>query len=379
MAKKHLLVAHLSRKTTFLLLLCANIAFAQSTLPEGAGLQLTLGAGRIVPHSPKFKAAVRGITTAAELNYTHQTNGAAQWQHTHRLPTLGLAATYHNFGDPEVFGEAFGIMPNIAFGTRAYSRKWYTYVRIGMGFAYLTKPFNLITNTTNTVIGQNLNNITDIRGGVGFWLSPNTELVATASITHFSDAAAQLPNLGINVPALSVALRYTPQAITVYKTADIPEILTKRWHAFAQADYGIHEQIADGGPKYFVASTTAGVLYDYNDRHHFFGGATYEFTENAYRWTSYQYPYMNDAELFDKSSRVAVFVGDEFRFGQFAFGISVASYVKQAALIQFVIYEKLAARYYFLPQKTVKPYINLQLKAHLSVAEYASFGGGFLF
>jgi Lipid A 3-O-deacylase (PagL) len=359
--------------------LISNAAFAQSPLPEGAGLQLSVSVGRIVPHSPKFKAAVRGITTSAELNYVQQTDGKARWHHTHRLPTIGLAATYHNFGDPEVFGEALGIMPNIAFSTRPHSRKWYTYVRVGMGLAYLTKPFNALTNPTNTVIGQNLNNITDIKGGFGFWLSPNTELVASAGITHFSDAAAQLPNLGINVPALSLALRYTPQPIVVYKNNDTPDIPAKRWHAFAQADYGINEQIGDGGPKYFIASTTAGALYDFSERHHFFAGATYEFSESTYHWTAYQYPYTDKAVLFDRASRVAIFVGDEFRFGQFAFGIALAGYVKDPKLAPFIIYEKLAARYYFLPKKTIKPYINLQLKAHLSVAEYASFGGGFLF
>jgi hypothetical protein len=363
---------------TLIYICCANFAAAQNAMPEGISLQATLGFGRIVQHSPKFKASVRSWSASTELNIQQQTRGNKAWHITHKLPTLGLALTYANFGDPDIFGEAYSIMPNIAFGNRARCKKWYSFFRVGMGIAWLTKPFDALTNNTNTVIGQNLNNITDLRGGMGFWLSPNMELVAGASITHYSNGALQLPNLGINVPMLNVAMRYTLSPVTNYEKTE-PSISGRRWHGFAQLDYGTTEQIVEGGPKYFNAGATVGALYDFSPLHHFFGGVTYEYSQTAYHWVAYQYPQESAESLFDRSSRVAIFVGDEFRFGQFSFALALGGYVKQSDLTPFVVYEKLIWRYYFLPEKQAHPYINIQMKAHLTAAEYFSIGGGYLF
>jgi hypothetical protein len=200
----------------------------------------------------------------------------------------------------------------------------------------------------------------------------------TAGISHFSDAAYQLPNLGINVPALNIGLRYTPRPVAEYATTAYTHT-GRRWHGLVQLDYGNNEQIVEGGAKYVIGGLSVGALYDFSALHHFFGGANYEFSESDYRWVAYQYPYAGEATYIESGSRFSLFMGDEFRFGQFAFGVTVGAYLKKSTFTPFPVYEKLALRYYFLPNKPMHPYLCAQLKAHLSVAEYYSVGAGFLF
>ena len=356
-------------------------AFAQAEFAASApSVQANVSVGRIFKHTTNFRPPIRGTTVLTELSYELQTAGAKAWHTTFNYPIIGVSLLHADFGDPEIFGQAIGIFPSLTLSNRASGKRFYRFFRAGFGVAYLTKPHNALTNATNNIIGSHWNNITDLRGGFGYRLAANWDVMAGANFTHYSDGSSQLPNLGINVPSPFIAVRFTPvplQKYTEHKDG-LPE---NPWHGLFGISYGIQEFVALGGPKYALLLGSAGAMYDLDKKHHLFAIAEYEFNEGIYKWAKNQNPVeLDDERLFvNRASRYALAIGDEFHFGQFAFSTSFGFYLPSVEPTPLFMYEKIGWRYYFLPKQRVQPYLNIHLKAHLITAEYFSFGGGVRF
>ena len=78
--------------------------------------------------------------------------------------------------------------------------------RMGAGLAYLTEKFDVYSNRRNQAIGSHLN------GSMQFGLLYHHQLLEKdyievgISISHYSNAAFKVPNLGYNMP--SFTMRY---------------------------------------------------------------------------------------------------------------------------------------------------------------------------
>ncbi len=342
-------------------------------------LHLSGSVGQIFKHTVNFKAPVRGTTTLMELGYEWQASGKEGWHTTHGYPIIGASLIYGDFGDPQIFGQAIGLFPSATFSNRWRGKPFYSFFRLGFGAAYITKQFDAVSNPLNNAIGREWNNITDIRGGIGWRVTPNLDIMAGGSFTHFSNGSSQIPNLGINVPAPFLSMRYTPKPIEKY-TENIEILSNPRWHGLFSANYAVQEAITFGGPRYAFLIATTGVMYDLNKTHHLFAVVEYEFNESTYKWAKniLPIPMKDEAAYIQYASRYSVSFGDEFRFGQFGFGISAGFYLASGFKAP-PIHEKLCWRYYFLPHKTTQPFLNIYLKAHDITADYFGFGGGVRF
>ncbi len=357
-----------------------NTLQAQEEGKTVSSVNVGLSIGSIYKHTPNFKPPINGNTVLAEATYEWQTAGAEAWHKTHLYPIVGVTLAYADFGDPEIFGQAIGVFPSLGFSSRWRNKPFYTFCRVGFGVAYITKPYNSLTNSINNVIGSHINNITDAKAGVGFRLSSQLEVLGGANFTHYSDGSAQLPNLGINVISPFLQVRFSPNNTPKYieKKAVMSN---SRWHGLLQFNFGVRESVALGGPKYAMLIGSGGTMYDLNDKHHLYGLFEYEFNEASYLWVKNNTTFPSDdvATNIGLASRYSLAVGDEFRFGQFGFSVLIGFYLPYSAQPPWFMYEKLGWRYYFLPQKKLQPYLNAHLKAHEITAEYFSFGGGIRF
>lgn len=354
---------------TFFLLFLGNIVFGQI-------LKADISYGRVFKHSPKFLPTITQNSVLAELSYEHQTLGKDAWNARFGYPLFGVAVSYAQLGDADYFGKAVAVFPHLSFTTRARHQHWYTYLRGGMGLAYLTKSYNLATNPTNNVIGSHWNNITDIRGGFGFFLSQEAEVLAGASFTHYSSGATSQPNLGINVPAFSLGFRYSWQRRdsllrTVYER-------DKKLYVQAHFSVGGTQIIAPSGPMYpiYIASLAIQRSFDKRNKHSLALGVEYEQNEGVRHWL--QQNNHTPTEQTVGSRRYAIWLGDELFFGHFSFNYHLGYYLnlQQQKLGQWFLYQKIGWRWYFLTDAFAQPYVHIQLKAHRATAEYFSIGVG---
>ena len=186
------------------------------------------------------------------------------WNELHNYPMFGLTFFYYNFGDKEILGDAFSVCPNIAI--YIFKRSKFTVNgQIGVGPAYLSKPYDRMENPRNNAIGSHLNLNFYFRFNANWKIHPQWILSSGFSFTHYSNAAAAVPNYGINVPALTIAAKFTPKPLNdedfIVHHTDNKAV--KRFGLNVHTAFAIKEISTAGGPIYPIYSISVAGVYNH--------------------------------------------------------------------------------------------------------------------
>mgnify|MGYP001157501512 FL=1 len=126
------------------------------------------------------------------------------WGSYYNKPSIGYGLLYYNLGREQT-GHAFGLLSHIKLNLISI-RDIDVRFRMGAGLAYLTKKFDIYENRRNQAIGSHLNGSMQF-GIVARKELANSDYIETGiSVSHYSNAAFKVPNLGYNIPSLT--LRY---------------------------------------------------------------------------------------------------------------------------------------------------------------------------
>ena len=337
--------------------------------------------GRVIKHTPKLTFDITEFSYGADVNFLFQTYGKKEWNQLQRYPLLGIALTYYRLGDPDLIGSAYGILPNINIPIRS-PKDWKFYFQMGTGVAYLTQEFSEINNPTYNAIGSHVNTIAKFEFTASHRLNNLWILNGGFSVTHYSNGGSHLPNFGLNIPAISIGARYEPKPVLRKDFIDheITKDAVKKFGFTAHFALGYRERIISGGPSYPVYIGSIGGLYYLNRVNRLIGGVEYEFNKGVYEFGVHTFQFASEKEARRKSSRVMVYLGDEFLFGNWSVTVLAGAYTGNFAQINFPIYNKLITRYYFPPiAGKVRMHVGLYLKSHIVIAEYIGIGVGFSF
>src|SRR5688572_9095898 len=81
-------------------------------------------------------------------------------------------------------------------------------LRIAGGIGWIEKPYNKNTNHKNVLLGTALNAYMNFVWQNEFKLTPKTFVNIGFSFSHLSNGSNTSPNLGLNIPAISIGMRY---------------------------------------------------------------------------------------------------------------------------------------------------------------------------
>lgn len=335
-------------------------------------------AGKIVKHTQRFQADVTQPSFHLEAGVAFKTFGEKAWQRKLHYPEMGISYIYTHYGDRAVFGQAHGLLPHIRFSIKR-TKLVDVYFRIGSGIAYNNTPFHPVDNPTNNVIGSKINNVTQLRFGSDFHLSESVDLTLGFTFTHHSNARTQSPNLGTNIPAISIGARYMPfEKRETINQEPIPKP-EKRNSFLFRTGMGITSRAAVGGPKYPVYTNTFMYARHTSVANRVWIGATWALNMA-------KHDRILDQETFDnivyRASDLSIFIGDEILMGKIGMFFLVGAYLFEPEFKNPPIYAKLGMHYYFVElgkSKDIKPFVGVNLKTHYSVAEYAEFTLGLSF
>ncbi len=345
-------------------------------------VESTVHIGRIIKHTPKIIFDVEGLTYAAELNLEYQTFGRKAWHQFQRFPQMGLSLIYHDLGDSKILGEALTAIPNINVVALQRQRLLLNF-RFGIGLAWLTTPYNPLTNPTNNAIGSHWNGSVLFEFNSRIKLAPHWQLNGGISFIHYSNGGSHLPNFGLNIPALALGLQYTPKPVAKadYLQHELPKKPpAHRWGAIAWTTLAFRERGTPGGPSHPVYNVSAGVTYNLTKVNRLIGGIGYEYNKSAYEFGKHVYTFNSEKEAHWRSSRIQLFLADEFLFGRWGVTILMGAYASNDFyLIPFPIYNNLIGRYYLPLRGRLKCHIGVYLKSHIVVAEYLAAGVGLSF
>jgi hypothetical protein len=360
-----------------LVLFCQQPLFGQldSVAWKGVILEPNLHLGVIVKHTPKFLPDPGGLTSGLELVYLKQTYGREPWQALQRFPKVGASLLYMNYANPKVFGQSMALFPHLTFDL-IQRKRFNIHLRVGAGFAAVTKHYNPQNNPSNNVIGSTLNNVTALRLGFNGPISPNWSWTAAGAFTHYSNASSQSPNLGINVVSGQLGLRYTPTPLRptdyLYNKEQLPEKL-RPWYTTLQLFWGRTERAAPGGPKYPVYGVMAEAGWRTGRTNRLGLGFSYEHNSGLKTFILHTNQFEASQAAY-QASRFSWFISDEVFFGRISLTGHLGVYAPQTYLLPSGIYSRLGIRYYLRNPLLHAPNmaIGLYLKSHMITAEYAS-------
>ncbi len=356
-----------------------------TTLPaQKISLDASLYQGSVWRHTPKLSTQSGERIGGEELCLRIHTTGRCDWQAWQHYPAFGFSLAHFRLGEGSN-GDGFALLPHLSISLFRTGR-WSGQFRVGTGLAWVTRPYDWFDNPGQNAVGSNWNNITQFRLGAECRVAPKLRLSAGGGMTHFSNGGTALPNFGINIFSGWVGAAWFLQPLKKedFKPATLSKRNVKRrFGAQVHSGLALLEIASFDGPKHAMWSGSAAGYFQINCTNRALLGMDYEFNKAIYAWGLHAARFSDEAAARQGSTRLAVFVADEFLFGDISIVLQVGRYVGNN-INQYVpksSYAKLSARYYFpaLLGHDLRPFAGISIKAHKFTAEYISWNLGFSF
>lgn len=383
----------------FLLVACFySTGVAQSdSIPNAIEIGLNGHVGHLVKIHGEYPE--NDISSVIELHAGWHLNGRKAWHSHFRKPTVGLSLLHTQFGNQDILGQAIGVIPSIRFERWHKNTRWSW--RAGLGIAGFNKPYDVIDNPRNLVIGSRFTNMTMLRIEMSMPLTKKLRYSLGMSYTHCSNAHIAVPNIGANMISLTAGISFCdhPQHLNRNNIYSKPTRAIDNWETGAHFIFGVHEFQGTvrpvNGPKYFVYGENIHVSKLIRP------GRQFSIGLNHHYYTSY-YDYMLSQELFPPGTKirrnahnVVAYLGYEWVYGRTAFfleaGLNIFNpFVQQInkvwdlpkhGLIYLYSANKIGYRVYFTcPENSntdkLRPYISMAVKTNGGTADFLEFAFG---
>lgn len=332
--------------------------------------------GFLWAHRPTMSHLVNRHLIGGEISLWKTTNGEKCWHEPFRRPQSGLTFAVIPLGD-ERLGTAFALFPFVNFPVADAGKHASFDIHLGWGIGWLTNKFDPIENHKNTAIGSHLNACLQLQGLFLFSVTKNIFLETGLGITHFSNGAMTLPNLGLNLPMAEVGFHCRisgdPDAPCLPNTSakflhTDSLIRDMHWHLTALLVTGMNDIDPPGGRRYPLCSVLLSATRNTSRKHRFGGGLDLMYSQSLL-----ERMHINEIAATPWQN---VQVGAKFTYelvlGRLYLPFEVGFYAWTKWKENGLIYDRLAIRYLVNDHLLV----NISLKTHVARAEYWEAGFG---
>jgi hypothetical protein len=340
------------------------------SLPKPLSISSSIHFGFNNSSNPKLAYIIDSRPVFAELDISYNTNGQKLWQQINGYPEIGLGLLYGNSGSREYIGKMGAIL---AFMKPAFYKSHAVNLtgEFGIGPGWIQKPFNAQTNYKNLVIGSSLNVCIKLQAGAEIKILPKTQLEIGFSFTHFSNGSMKLPNLGLNIPAISAGLKYSFIKPEILPKRFLPP-LEKKWnyYLFILAAYKQAKPLES--PLCWINLMSFEMLKEFSHTGRFGGGfnLTYD------RALREEIPF-STTFAYDQSKlklEASLYGSYEYVMGNFSIPFQLGVYLYNNYPVT-ALYENIGIRYRFSPHWIA----GAALKAHFANGDFIQWGLGYKF
>ncbi|HTF04991.1 MAG TPA: acyloxyacyl hydrolase [Bacteroidia bacterium] len=317
---------------------------------------------------------------AVEFSVWKSPSGFKSWHKQCRGPQIGAALMIVPLGNPEELGTAIGLYPYLNFPLVRGRKNFSLSFRWGWGIGYVTKKFDRIENHKNIAIGSHFNAAVSFRLNA-MWQAGERYYVETGvGITHFSNGAVTLPNLGLNIPMLHVGVHYRIKKLDCQrKTNESPEkiahtdslVYNSKWHLAVVLAGGCNQAAPIGGNRFGLVTVQSSYMKNTSRKHRFGGGLDLMYSQA-----------LRHAQIIDsvpvsvlENVQVGVKFSHELVLGRVSFPMEAGVYAYTKYKGNVPIYSRLGVRYLVTDHLLV----HFSLKTHFAKAEYLDAGFGWRF
>lgn len=303
-------------------------------------------------------------TFATELSYVIRGNGEDAWHEPYNKPLYGLSAFYGSVGNRDLMGDyagLYGFLSIPIIKTKHYSFSG----RMGCGLGYAGKVYDAEDNNLSIGVSTRLNALVSLSVENRFEFG-NHSINSIIDMTHFSNGAIKVPNLGLNLPYLSLGYGYR---ISEAKLDSLPkhEEFKKKWEFGAVGFMSVKEEFPVGGKKYPIHGVNAVA------RRYFRKAVGAELTFDYIHKQSVMVYHEDVPKTQAEIVQLGVFLGYLMPLDNYHVVIGMGYYVRDKYQPEDAFYHRVGMRYVFDNGLN----LNLVLKSHWARADYVEFGLGY--
>lgn len=330
------------------------------------GLELRSKYGFLIAHRAIMSHLPKEPTKAFELNGFIQTKGRKSWQRALKLPLIGVSLIGTSTGNKQVLGNHFGMYSYLMYPFTK-SEHHVFYGRVGCGVGFTKTVFDQQTNPKNNAISSHVNALINF-GLLYQYKWKQNHVLAGLDLTHFSNGASRLPNLGLNLPFVTLGYGRTLQFKEV-ESGNVESSLVKDWR-FSLSLFGSVRDAYPTGNK-----RTAIWALNFNTQRVFTHGKGYEVGLDL----MYKPAIQNYRPYIDKSEETMVQIGLYNAYlltlDKLQIVVGMGLYLRDEYNPEDPVYHRVGFRY----QLDDHWKLNLSLKSHWAKADYIEYGIGYRF
>lgn len=332
------------------------------------GIEARFKPGYLLGHRVVMGHLATDHTFATELSFVYRTNGEKSWHKHYKYPEIALNLYYGSVGNTQILGNFVGIYSNlhIPFVSR---NKFRLNGKLGCGLAYTPKVYDEVLHKKNVAMSTHFNAMINFGLDAKYYFKKNW-LVFGVEVLHFSNGGYRVPNLGLNIPQLSIGYGRFISKTDTYSTIEKPSAIPQRRLILgATATGSIKEVFPTNGKPYPVFALNIHARMFMKPK------VAWEVSFDAISKQAIKgyHPEIEKSQW--DIMQFGLFAGYLLPLNQFHFVLGMGAYVKDKYNPDGKLYHRVGMRYYF--KNGV--HLNLVLKSHWGKADYFEWGIGYSF
>ena len=370
-----MLVSRFNKLFVFFLLFPCILLEAQEIHQNSFWLSANAHYGFAIAHSPSMAYLVDGHCPGAELSICKTTSGEKQWQRAYNNPEIGISALYLYLSNPSQLGFGLSLHPYVNFPLIKKNRFGLNF-KAAVSTGYLSKIFDPVINFKNSAIGSHFNGFVNLKLNVNHALGKNYRLEYGIGLSHFSNGAFKMPNLGINIPTFNIGLGYRlPENsnTTHFNDTSINAMAGSNKLEITFIAAGFKAQVQPpGGTNYAAFTISSSLDWKASQKHRFLVGA-----ELGYNGGNIERLKVDTIFITKKSQMLqsGIKIGYALRIGNLELPAEFGFYTHTLLKSNGAYFHRIGVRYYFSNNLIA----NFTLKTHWAVADYWECGIGYVF
>lgn len=323
----------------------------------------------LMAHRPNLGSYPNAHFGMFEINVGKKLNGSKIWHQLYHYPNTGFSFFYTGIGGNKYTGFAAATMAYIQFPYARFKRSQLNF-KLALGPGWVEKKFDRVNNYKNLVTGTHLNATIQLTPGYEWKISEKQNLSVGLCLTHFSNGAFRLPNLGINLAGLQFGYRY--QFNEVKKPALDSSKFEKKINYIISYSFGLKQVYPVLGKQYFLSNLSAIVFNKYKEK----GSLGVLFDLFKDESVNNQIKFDNDSSNNNKTN-LQLGIGGvyEVAIDRITIPLAAGFYVYNNYKVLPIMYLKFGLNYYI----TKQIHVSFNLKSHYAKADYFSYGLGYRF
>ncbi len=322
------------------LLLFFNLK-AQNSFFKSSSLAVQTHYGSFLTILPKAAYLRDSYSYFGEVSF--QRNNKRVWATDSQFVQWGAGVFFGNTGSRQYVGNMKGAFSFI--NLPVYKKgNFQSKLRMGGGVGWVQKPYDKNINHKNVLLGTALNAYLNFTWQNEFKILPKTYVNVGLSFSHLSNGSSTLPNLGLNIPALSVGLRYAYNDLAV-NPHFVKDPFAKKVSYNFYKSVGIKQHPWIGSKRYTISILSAELSKKVSPKHQYGGGLNLFYDPSL----EVNPQTITSDKRKGNNFQAGVFAAYEYSIGKISLPLQLGGYVFNRDVYS-LIFQQFGMRYHFSKQ-----------------------------